>query len=83
MLHEFRKATPSCTPCAAGLSNPEEDMMTFPAQIFVYQLDEIDGVAVYSVAVDLGEISDDQDDEKVGVYKLVREQLLKVYRELK
>ena len=58
-------------------------MKRFPKEIFVYQYDEVDGEAVYSVARTVDEIPEESDGEKVGVYVLDRHNTFRVLRELK
>lgn len=55
----------------------------FPKSIIVYQVDEVDGVAVYAVATDTDDIELDMNGEKVGIYRLEKTCTFSVHREIK
>lgn len=56
---------------------------TFPNEIFVYQIDEVEGHPVYAVATDLDAIEPDVDGERVASYFLDKEYKFSIRRELK
>jgi hypothetical protein len=58
-------------------------MKKLPNEILVYQCDEIDGEPLYAVAMNVDDIPEDADGEKVGNYVLNRVSAFRVRRELK
>ena len=53
-----------------------------PNEILVYQCDEVDGVAIYCVAINVDEIPEEYDGETVGVFVLNHTNVFRLKREL-
>lgn len=54
-----------------------------PNEILVYEFDEIDGKPAYAIAMNVDEIPEDADGQKVGIYILNRQSAFRIRRELK
>ncbi len=54
-----------------------------PKEILVYECDRLeDGTPVYAVAINVDDIPEDADGQKVGVYALNKEYPFRIHREL-